>query len=188
MKYSCACCYTCVLYTWLFPGLRYTIDKKSKPHQTHRRVFNRGIHCIFGQYESSLQEKSLEGSQCHIVVEKGGSPSRHVRDKHPMHDTLASGPPRRTLPQVERLKGLQLKFTAFYKLLLEYPHLADKIVLLQVGVAGRPALWTGLVAGGCCLQFFAMAGRVEACIDRLGGGGNTERRRVYLVRVCGAVH
>lgn len=36
------------------------------------------------------------------------------------------------LLQVERLKGLQLKFTAFYKLLLESPHLAEKIVLLQV--------------------------------------------------------
>ncbi|CAN0353463.1 unnamed protein product, partial [Ectocarpus sp. 13 AM-2016] len=37
--------------------------------------------------------------------------------------------------QVERLKGLQLKFTAFYKLLLEYPHLADTIVLLQLGIS-----------------------------------------------------
>lgn len=36
------------------------------------------------------------------------------------------------LLQVERLKGLQLKFTAFYKLLLESPRLAEKIVLLQV--------------------------------------------------------
>lgn len=43
------------------------------------------------------------------------------------------------LLQVERLKGLQLKFTAFYKFLLERPHLADKIVLLQVGyTSGTP--------------------------------------------------
>lgn len=34
--------------------------------------------------------------------------------------------------KVERLKGLQLKFTAFYRLLLECPDLADKVVLLQV--------------------------------------------------------
>ena len=40
-----------------------------------------------------------------------------------------------TLRQVERLKGLQLKFTAFYKLLLECPHLADRIVLLQLGIS-----------------------------------------------------
>ncbi|CAN0300482.1 unnamed protein product, partial [Laminaria digitata] len=39
------------------------------------------------------------------------------------------------IDKVERLKGLQLKFTAFYKLLLESPHLADKIVLLQVGIS-----------------------------------------------------
>jgi len=38
---------------------------------------------------------------------------------------------------VERLKGLQLKFTAFYKLLLECPHLADRIVLLQLGISVR---------------------------------------------------
>lgn len=39
------------------------------------------------------------------------------------------------IDKVERLKGLQLKFTAFYKFLLERPHLADKIVLLQVGIS-----------------------------------------------------
>ncbi|CAN0161897.1 unnamed protein product, partial [Ectocarpus sp. 4 AP-2014] len=39
------------------------------------------------------------------------------------------------IDKVERLKGLQLKFTAFYKLLLEYPHLADTIVLLQLGIS-----------------------------------------------------
>lgn len=36
---------------------------------------------------------------------------------------------------MERLKGLQLKFTAFYKMLLECPHLRDKVVLLQLGVS-----------------------------------------------------
>eukprot|EP00752_Nemacystus_decipiens_P007782 g6950.t1 len=39
------------------------------------------------------------------------------------------------IDKVERLKGLQLKFTAFYKLLLESPHLADRIVLLQLGIS-----------------------------------------------------
>eukprot|EP00903_Cladosiphon_okamuranus_P012881 g12029.t1 len=39
------------------------------------------------------------------------------------------------IDKVERLKGLQLKFTAFYKLLLERPHLADRIVLLQLGIS-----------------------------------------------------
>lgn len=34
--------------------------------------------------------------------------------------------------KVERLKGLQLKFTAFYKMLMAAPHLAEKVVLLQV--------------------------------------------------------
>lgn len=42
---------------------------------------------------------------------------------------------RLTHPQVERLKGLQLKFTAFYKLLVECPHLAETVVLLQLGIS-----------------------------------------------------
>ncbi|CAN0286398.1 unnamed protein product, partial [Hapterophycus canaliculatus] len=39
------------------------------------------------------------------------------------------------IDKVERLKGLMLKFTAFYKLLLERPHLANSIVLLQLGIS-----------------------------------------------------
>lgn len=38
---------------------------------------------------------------------------------------------------MERLKGLQLKFTAFYKFLLEAPHLADRVVLLQLGISAH---------------------------------------------------
>ncbi|CAM9975335.1 unnamed protein product [Pylaiella littoralis] len=41
------------------------------------------------------------------------------------------------IDKVERLKGLQLKFTAFYKLLLECPHLAETVVLLQLGISVR---------------------------------------------------
>lgn len=55
--------------------------------------------------------------------------------------------------KVERLKGLQLKFTAFYKMLLACPHLADKVVLLQV----------------CMRVMFQFASCSNVCVNALLG-------------------